>query len=368
MATLERVFPMDSSTLLVRTAVMVDAPAFLDYLDNVAGESDNLTFGRGERVFALGDEEHLIEEVAASTNGLFLLAWFQGRIVGSLTFQGGKRPKLSHSGEFGLSVSRIHWGKGIGSHLLQTLIDWAPTAQIGKIHLQVRSDNGRAIALYTRHGFEMEGTIRDHFFINGIYYDTLCMGLRIGKDTPLDKPVPFVASDRPTGSQSFVVRTANPGDATSILACVGQVCRETEFLSMGTEGPGLGIAEEEQFLATVQASPGSLYLVAVMGTSVVGYLSFAASTRQRVRHFGEFSLGVLGAYAGMGIGRALLNRLIAWARVSGIHKINLEVRTENQRAIDLYTSCGFAIEALITRTVYYNGGYHDSYAMGLIIG
>lgn len=61
---------------------------------------------------------------------------------------------MRHVGGFGISVLRCHWGAGIGTALLDGLIDWARSGGvIGKINLTVRPDNSAARALYRRRGF-----------------------------------------------------------------------------------------------------------------------------------------------------------------------------------------------------------------------
>lgn len=350
----------------IRTARAADAPVLLAYLKRVAAESDNLTFEPDETSLFTNEEEFL-ETSAAAPNALALVAEAACGIIGNLTFHCGSRPKLSRSGEFGLTVRADRWGRGVGSTLLATLLDWAPQVGIGKIHLQVESGNSRAITLYRRFGFIDEALIRHQLRIGGTYRDLIWMGLKIGADGPLDVPVPTPVQQKLLVRTAVRIRIARPKDAQAILDCMNTVSRETEFLSMGTEGVGLSVEEERIFLANAQENPGSLYLAAFAGEQVVGTLSFAAGTRRRTRHAGEFSLAVLGEYAGMGIGRALLTRLINWASASGIHKINLEVRTENERAVNLYSRLGFVTEGRISRTVFYDGGYHDSYAMGLIL-
>ncbi len=77
-----------------------------------------------------------------------------GAIVSTLSFSAGSRPRLRHSGEFGMSVRKAYWGLGTGSLMLDTLLDWARgTGIVTKINLRVRTDNQRAIALYRRKGF-----------------------------------------------------------------------------------------------------------------------------------------------------------------------------------------------------------------------
>ena len=84
---------------------------------------------------------------------------------------------MRHVGELGMSVVKAYWGQGVGSLLLDTLLSWArQTDIVRKINLRVRSDNGRAVALYERKGFVVEGTLTKEMFVDGEYYDLLAMG------------------------------------------------------------------------------------------------------------------------------------------------------------------------------------------------
>jgi putative acetyltransferase len=46
------------------------------------------------------------------------------------------------------------------------------------VELVVRADNAAAIALYQRHGFELEGRLRDYMVVDGVRHDALQMALR----------------------------------------------------------------------------------------------------------------------------------------------------------------------------------------------
>jgi RimJ/RimL family protein N-acetyltransferase len=79
-----------------------------------------------------------------------------------------------------MSVRKEYWGLGIGSLMLDTLIDWARATQIvTKVNLRVRTDNQRAIQLYRNKGFVIEGTIRREIRLNDQYFDTYWMGLEL---------------------------------------------------------------------------------------------------------------------------------------------------------------------------------------------
>lgn len=166
--------------LLIRQAAVEDASAVLDYIHEISGESDFLTFGPGEFELTEPEEQAFIRQCLVSDNQLFLLGVIDDTIVATLIFSAGRRPRVRHSGECSMSVRKRHWGLGIGSLMLDTLIDWARHTQIvKKINLRVRTDNQRAILLYERKGFAKEGTIRKAIFLGGKYFDHHWMGLEL---------------------------------------------------------------------------------------------------------------------------------------------------------------------------------------------
>lgn len=170
----------DGRSLLIRQAEGSDAPAVLAYIDMISRESDFLTFGPGEFSLTQEEETRYLEKCRSADNCLFLLALIEGSIVGSLTFEAGNRPRLRHAGEFGISVLKAYWGLGVASALIDALLEWSRAGgTIKKIKLRVRADNHRAIALYERKGFVVEGTLKKEIFLDGVYYDNLCMGLEI---------------------------------------------------------------------------------------------------------------------------------------------------------------------------------------------
>jgi RimJ/RimL family protein N-acetyltransferase len=108
------------------------------------------------------------------------IAQTPGLLVGTLSFESGARPRTRHTGEFGTSVLREHWDAGIASALIDSLLEWSKQGGIiRKINLRVRSDNLRAINLYKRKGFSVEGTLTKQMLVGGGYYDNFWMGLEL---------------------------------------------------------------------------------------------------------------------------------------------------------------------------------------------
>jgi ribosomal protein S18 acetylase RimI-like enzyme len=101
-----------------------------------------------------------------------------GRVVGWCDVNPKTHTTLRHSGVLGMGVAASHRGRGIGAALLRATLDAATANGIGRVELVVRADNAAAIALYERHGFELEGRLRDYLLVDGVAYDALAMARR----------------------------------------------------------------------------------------------------------------------------------------------------------------------------------------------
>lgn len=105
-----------------------------------------------------------------------LVATLGGEIVGSAGLERfpGRR---NHAGYIGMGVHDGHVGRGIGTALLRALLDTADNwLALKRVELTVYTDNARAVALYERHGFEIEGRLRSYAFRDGAFVDAYAMG------------------------------------------------------------------------------------------------------------------------------------------------------------------------------------------------
>lgn len=96
--------------------------------------------------------------------------------------------------------------------------------------------------------------------------------------------------------------------------------------------------KEADFLGAVKDEK-ALYFVAYIDEVLVGYIGMWT-----VLDEGEITnVSVKKEYQGQKIGRALLEKLEAFARGKGVISYFLEVRESNERARALYESCGFSV-------------------------
>ncbi len=167
------------------------------------------------------------------------------------------------------------------------------------------------------------------------------------------------------GGRSVRIRRAVPDDAGPVLEYLQHVGGETPNLTFGTEGPGLTESEERDYLARAGEADNSLAILALAGDTIVGGLTFDGGRRPRLRHVGEFGISVAQEYAGLGIGRAMIEYMIAWAERSGVvRKINLKVRVDNLGAIRLYERMGWVHEGRTTRDTIIDEQFNDCLLMG----
>ena len=105
-----------------------------------------------------------------------LVASVAGEVVGNLGLTRFTRPRRAHVGEFGMGVRDDWQGKGVGSALLEAALDLADNwLGLRRIELHVHADNDRAIALYRKFGFAVEGTMRGYALRDGRYVDSHAM-------------------------------------------------------------------------------------------------------------------------------------------------------------------------------------------------
>ena len=162
------------------------------------------------------------------------------------------------------------------------------------------------------------------------------------------------------------VRLAVPADAVALLDYIEQVNGETTFLSMGPGEFELDAAQEAAFIETCQRAPNRAYFVAFVEDELVAVSHVNASQRQRLRHRGEFGMSVRRQFWGLGIGAIVLDHLVAWAKNNPVlTKLDLQVRADNQRAIELYRRYGFTEEGSLRKQIRIDSVYFDTLAMGM---
>jgi len=121
----------------------------------------------------------------------------------------------------------------------------------------------------------------------------------------------------------------------------------------------------ERWLSNLQ---NLIVIVAFYGDKIVGHAQIFKFPHSRRKGTGELIIYLHQDFHGIGLGTAMLNRLIELARKEELHRIGLSVILDNKRAIHLYQKIGFKIEGIMKDTYFgEDGKYHDELVMGLIL-
>lgn len=175
-----KVYLKDGKEVIIKEAIKENAQAMIDFYNFIGGETDFLSFGKNEFNRELKDYESYIESTSEEENSIVLLATIDDEIVSIASIKSNQKSRSKHVGTLGIGIAKQYCGLGLGRILMDYLIEWAKLNGVTKkISLVTREDNIRAIKLYKKVGFEEEGMLRKDNYINGVYHNTVMMGLII---------------------------------------------------------------------------------------------------------------------------------------------------------------------------------------------
>jgi RimJ/RimL family protein N-acetyltransferase len=159
--------------LIIRPACPSDADALVETLEEVSNEGIYLLHDHATRTPA--EQERIIRYLDWSRN-LIAVASLDNQIVGGMgLFVGGTSPKSQTFCNLGIHIVRRARSLGIGSMLMTYGIDWARERNYHKICLSVFSTNHRALSLYKKLGFVVEGIRREQYYFRDQWVDEILM-------------------------------------------------------------------------------------------------------------------------------------------------------------------------------------------------
>jgi len=157
-----------------------------------------------------------------------------------------------------------------------------------------------------------------------------------------------------------LLRPLEVQDAAQLIDFMSACYEESPYLTLEPGEFSFTLEQEEDWIRKAQG-PGSLCLVAeVEGQLVANARVYSLSKSSKLRHRASLGITVRRAYWNLGIGRALMEALIAYVRDWGFEQVELEVFGQNQRAQGLYRSLGFELCGELPRAFRQKDGSYDS--------
>lgn len=174
----KRVSTKNNLSVVLRSPKESDAKEIIEFYNIVGGETTYLSFGAGEYKVSPLQQECAIASVNESDNNTMILATIDDKIIAIGTISSNQKKKGKHVGELGIVIKEEYCNVGLGKIMMDELINWCKSNGITtRISLSVRKDNPRAIELYKKCGFEIEGIQKNETYIDGEYFDIVLMGL-----------------------------------------------------------------------------------------------------------------------------------------------------------------------------------------------
>ncbi|HVS85595.1 MAG TPA: GNAT family protein [Gaiellaceae bacterium] len=144
---------------------------------------------------------------------------------------------------------------------------------------------------------------------------------------------------------SFVVRPADPADAEALTRLAEAVSAEPGGWLISAAGEWRSVGDERRYLKALRRYPhAAVYVAEQDDGAVVGRLSVSRDSHPASAHVADLGLMVAQGARRQGVGRALLDAAVAWARRAGVRKLELHVFPWNEGAIALYDAYGFERE------------------------
>lgn len=159
----------------------------------------------------------------------------------------------------------------------------------------------------------------------------------------------------------ILVRAAEPADMAQLTEALNQPRAVWGTL----QTPLTSVAMREQRFDATDLN--NRQLVAEVDGRVVGSIGLSREPWHRRNHAAGVGMAVHDAWAGRGVGTALMAAVVDLAeRWWNIRRLELNVYADNLRAIALYERFGFEREGLLRAYAWRDGAYVDSLAMARV--
>jgi len=161
----------------VRDAAVSDAARLIALRRALYQQTSFMLWEPSEFTATEADEVQRIQRLGRAANSMLMVAEDQGALIGLVSAVGGDRNRIRHCAAVALGVERAHWSRGVATRMLEAAIAWAPTAGVKRLEFTVHVTNLRALAVYLRCGFQVEGRRRSAYLVDGAYADDYMMSL-----------------------------------------------------------------------------------------------------------------------------------------------------------------------------------------------
>ena len=159
----------------IRAIKESDSEQFLLLGKALDEETQFMMLEPGERTLTIEEQTQRIKSVLTQDNQMIFVVEHEDQLLGFLGALGGNYRRNRHSAYIVIGIRQKFTGQGIGKQLFEALELWAVDHKIHRLELTVMCHNARAIHLYQKMGYTIEGVKQDSLWIEGRYVDEYYM-------------------------------------------------------------------------------------------------------------------------------------------------------------------------------------------------
>ncbi len=164
----------DGRKVTVRSIRWEDLDDCLDFINSLVDEGSDIAMET--RVSRIEEAEWLGKRLASIEKGelVDVVAEVDGKMIANAEV-GRRRGNMSHVGDLGIGVRAEYRGIGVGTMLMNALVEESRKMGLKLLVLSVFDSNKIAIGLYRKIGFVENGRIPKGIFKKGTYIDLIRM-------------------------------------------------------------------------------------------------------------------------------------------------------------------------------------------------
>lgn len=145
---------------------------------------------------------------------------------------------------------------------------------------------------------------------------------------------------------TVTIRSALAEDAAAVIDAAKRIFAQSDTVLTQADEFTMTVEDEAAFLAKRAESATGLFVIAeASGTGIIAIAGLDPAARRRAMHNVTLGIMVDRAWHRRGVGDAVMNTLMAWARANAaVRRVQLEVVASNAHAVRLYERHGFVTE------------------------
>ncbi len=164
----------------------------------------------------------------------------------------------------------------------------------------------------------------------------------------------------------LVVSMAKVSDAKELIEYMNRVVSESDNLSMGHGEFNVSLKDEEELIKKYDMSQNSVIIIGRINNQIASVLMLSGSNKKRFIHKVVLGISVSREYWNIGVAKSMMEKAIDFAKDNiYIEQIYLEVRNDNDIAINLYKNLGFESYGVHKKAIKIDNEYYDVELMSL---